>query len=114
MRDALQAAQPSARLFAFVVHSEPRKRPPDLRVALTPRELETKRQALLVHQADVSPVHDYLAKQFAIPEEIFWEFRRRQSAGFADAAVLPGRPEPGTCSLEISHSGQCILPIGSS
>jgi LmbE family N-acetylglucosaminyl deacetylase len=74
VRDAVQAAQPSARLFAFVVHGEPLKRPPDLRVALTPRQLEAKRQALLMHQAGVSPVHDYLAKQFANPEEIFWEF----------------------------------------
>ena len=74
VRDALQAAQPSARLFAFVVHGEPLKRPPDLRVALTPRQIEAKRQALLMHQAGVSPVHDYLAKQFASPEEIFWEF----------------------------------------
>ncbi|HUR22146.1 MAG TPA: PIG-L family deacetylase [Vicinamibacterales bacterium] len=74
VRDALQAAQPSALLFAFVVHGEPLKRRPDLRVALAPRQIEAKRQALLMHQAGVSPVHDYLAKQFASPEEIFWEF----------------------------------------
>lgn len=74
VRDALQAAQPSARLFAFVVHGAPLQRPADLRVALTPRQIEAKRQALLMHQAGVSPVHDYLARQFANPEEVFWEF----------------------------------------
>jgi LmbE family N-acetylglucosaminyl deacetylase len=74
VRDALQAAQPSAQLFAFVVHGEPIKRTPDLRVELTPGQIEAKRQALLMHQAGVSPVHDYLAKQFANPGEIFWEF----------------------------------------
>jgi LmbE family N-acetylglucosaminyl deacetylase len=73
VRDALQAAESSARLFTFMVHGEPPKRSPDVRVALTRRQLETKRQALLMHQAGVSPVHDYLAKQFANPEEIFWE-----------------------------------------
>lgn len=46
----------------------------DLRVALTPRQLEAKRQALLIHQAEVAPIHDYLTKEFATPEEIFWEF----------------------------------------
>lgn len=74
VRDALQAAQSSARLFAFVVHGEPLKRPPDLRVVLTPPELEAKHQALLMHQAGVSPVHDHLSKQYLTPEEIFWEF----------------------------------------
>jgi LmbE family N-acetylglucosaminyl deacetylase len=75
VRDALQAAHSSARLFAFVVHGGPLRRPPDLRVALTPRQLEAKRQALLMHQAGVSPVHDTLAKEFATPVEIFWEFQ---------------------------------------
>lgn len=74
VREALQAAQPSARLFAFVVHGAPLKRPPDLRVALTPRQTEAKRQALLMHQAGVSPVHDYLTEKFTNPEEVFWEF----------------------------------------
>ena len=74
VRDALQTAQPSARLFAFVVHGAPLKRPPDLRVALTPRQIEAKRQALLMHQAGVSPVHDYLANKFTNPDEVFWEF----------------------------------------
>lgn len=74
VRDALQAAQPSARLFAFVVHGTPLQRPPDLRVALTSRQIEAKHQALLMHQAGVSPVHDYLASKFTNPEEVFWEF----------------------------------------
>ena len=74
VREAVQAAQPSARLFAFVVHGAPLPRPPDVRVALTPRQIEAKRQALLMHQAGVSPVHDYLAEKFTKPEEIFWEF----------------------------------------
>lgn len=73
VRDALRAAHPSARLFAFVVHGEPLTRTPDLRLRLTAAQQETKRAALLMHQAGVSPVHDYLASQFAKPEELFWE-----------------------------------------
>ena len=39
VRDAVQAAQPSARLFAFMVHGAPPLRPPDVRVALTPGQI---------------------------------------------------------------------------
>ena len=39
VRDAVQAAQPSARLFAFMVHGAPPQRPPDVRVALTPGQI---------------------------------------------------------------------------
>jgi LmbE family N-acetylglucosaminyl deacetylase len=77
VRDALRGADSPARLFAFVVHGEPLARAPDLRLQLTAAQQEKKRAALLMHQAGVSPVHDYLASQFAKPEEIFWEFPAR-------------------------------------
>jgi hypothetical protein len=56
------------------VHREPFARTPDLRLRLTAAQQETKRAALLMHQAGVSPVHDTLASQFAKPDELFWEF----------------------------------------
>ena len=74
VRDALRAADSPARLFAFVVHGAPLSRTPDLRLRLTTAQQEKKRAALLMHQAGVSPVHDYLASEFAKPEELFWEF----------------------------------------
>lgn len=74
VRDALRAGEFSGRFLAFIVHGEPPGRAPDLRVQLTPAELATKRAALLLHQRGVSPVHDYLAPQFARSEEHFWQY----------------------------------------
>ena len=74
VRDALRAANSSARLFAFIVHGEPLPRTPDLRVALSALEVRTKRAALRMHQEGVSPVHDYLESRYGNAEEVFWEF----------------------------------------
>lgn len=74
VRDALRAANSSARLFAFIVHGDPLPRTPELRVTLSPEEVRAKRAALRMHQAGVSPVHDHLERQFGTAEEMFWEF----------------------------------------
>lgn len=77
VRDALRGANSPARLFAFIVHGEPLPRTPELRVALSTEEIRAKRAALRMHQAGVSPVHDYLESRFGKAEELFWEFPAR-------------------------------------
>lgn len=74
VRDALRDANSSGRLFAFLVHGAPLSHTPDLRIELSPAQFKAKRAALLMHQQGVSPVHDYLATEFAKSEEIFWQF----------------------------------------
>jgi LmbE family N-acetylglucosaminyl deacetylase len=77
VRDALRAANSSARLFAFIVHGEPLPGTPELRVALSTEQVRAKRAALRMHQTGVSPVHDYLESRFGNAEESFWEFQAR-------------------------------------
>ncbi len=73
-REALRAAKLDARLLAFVVHGDPLKRVPDLRIKLTPAAYEIKKAALIDHTKGTSPVHDGLVDEYLKPEELFWQF----------------------------------------
>ncbi len=73
-RDAARTAAFQGRFLAYVVHGAPLPREPDLRLKLTPHELETKKAALVDHTQGTSPVHDGLVREYLKPEELFWQF----------------------------------------
>jgi LmbE family N-acetylglucosaminyl deacetylase len=72
VRDALRASDFKGGFFTYIVHGSPPPEPPARRVKLTRAQFDTKRAALVEHQAGTSPVHDHLADQYARPEELFW------------------------------------------
>jgi LmbE family N-acetylglucosaminyl deacetylase len=72
VRDAARAAAYGGPIFTYVAHGKGPAEPPSRRLVLTKEELETKRAALLDHQAGTSPIHDQLAAEYTKPEELFW------------------------------------------
>jgi LmbE family N-acetylglucosaminyl deacetylase len=72
VRDAARAAAYGGPIFTYVAHGQGPAEPPSRRLVLTKEELETKRAALLDHQAGTSPIHDQLAAEYTKPEELFW------------------------------------------
>lgn len=74
VREALKSAGFQGRLLTYVVHGKPPPQPPDVRLKLTPAQHETKRAAIIDHQAGTSPVHDRLVDEYLKREEIFWQF----------------------------------------
>lgn len=73
VRDALRTASFTGRFFTYVVHGKPPAGPPSLRLNLTPAQSDTKRAALMDHQAGTSPIHDGLVEEYLKPEEHFWQ-----------------------------------------
>ncbi len=74
VRDAAKAAGYRRPLFTFVVHGKPPVGPVH-RVVLTEAEQDRKRSLLEEYQTKLSPLHDYLAKEFTRKEELFWPVR---------------------------------------
>lgn len=73
VRDAAHAAEYRGDLWTYVVHGAPPAAPPDLRLTLNEKELDTKRTLLELYEVGVSPVHDRLAETYARREETFWK-----------------------------------------
>ena len=71
--DAARAEKYQGALWGYVVHGAPTSPLPDLRLTLTKREFELKRELLESYEVGVSPVHDSLAETYALPEESFWK-----------------------------------------
>lgn len=80
VRDAARAAAYGGPIFTFVAHGKGPAEPPSRRLLLTKEELETKRAALVDHQAGTSPIHDQLATEYTKPEELFWRYDLTPSA----------------------------------
>jgi len=75
VRDAVLASKYIGPVRGYVVHGAAPATEPDLRIVLTPEELQRKRRLLEIYQAGVSPVHDGLADEYTQPEERFWKLR---------------------------------------
>jgi len=73
VRDAVLASKYIGPVRGYVVHGAAPATEPDLRIVLTPEELQRKRRLLEIYQAGVSPVHDGLADEYTQPEERFWK-----------------------------------------
>lgn len=73
VRDAAKEAEFRGKLLTFVVHGKPPEDEPAVRIQLSPEELAKKRATIEIYQAGVSPVHDYLAAEYAREEEVFWD-----------------------------------------
>jgi LmbE family N-acetylglucosaminyl deacetylase len=73
VRDAAKQAGFQGKLFSFIVHGRPPADSTAVRIKLTPEELAKKRAIIEIYQAGVSPVHDYLANEYAREEEVFWD-----------------------------------------
>jgi LmbE family N-acetylglucosaminyl deacetylase len=82
VREAAQDAGYTGALFTYVVHGRAPQEPPDRALALTSARLATKHEILEIYQEGASPVHDDLAKNYALPEERFWQ---------ADGGSTPGK-----------------------
>jgi LmbE family N-acetylglucosaminyl deacetylase len=80
VRDAARAAAYGRPIFTYVAHGKGPAQTPDRRLVLTKEELETKRAALVDHQAGTSPIHDQLATEYTKPEEVFWLYDPRIAA----------------------------------
>jgi LmbE family N-acetylglucosaminyl deacetylase len=80
VRDAARAAAYGGSILTYVAHGKGPAEPPDRRLVLTREEIETKRTALLDHQAGTSPIHDQLANEYTKPEELFWIYKTGAAA----------------------------------
>jgi LmbE family N-acetylglucosaminyl deacetylase len=72
VREAARAAGFGAALRTYVVHGKAPARPADLRVPLTPAQVQRKRVVIDLYARGLSPLHDQLAEKHAQPEEVFW------------------------------------------
>jgi LmbE family N-acetylglucosaminyl deacetylase len=78
--DAIHLVNYPGDLFTYIVHGKPPATPPDRRVILSAQQNDIKRRAIEDHQADTSPIHDYLADEYMRTEELFWKVRVEPAA----------------------------------